>query len=153
MRPLPTPLPSMTTTRVSKAQYLNKRASYGKKDTSSKTRSLSRPLAKRLTRVVKMPVPQLTPILTAMEVGEVVRVPEESGALAVAGVTDPSTSTHSRIDMHKRDRRIIDLSLCYMLWSLGAQDGLRRRVDDTPSPKAGYSCPRRPSRWETGAAR
>src|SRR5215831_6471961 len=64
-----------------------------------------------------MPVPQLTPIPTAMEVVEVVSVPEGSGALAVAGVTEPRTSTHNRIDMQRRDRRITGISLCYGLWA------------------------------------
>src|SRR5262249_36233952 len=45
-----------------------------------------------------------------MEVVEVVSVPEGSGALAVAGVTEPRTSTHNRIDMQRWDRRILDIS-------------------------------------------
>src|SRR5215216_6154996 len=50
-QPRPTTLPAMTTTSVSRAHGVNKRSPEGKKDTSSKIRSLSSHLGKRLTRL------------------------------------------------------------------------------------------------------
>ena len=51
MQPRPTTLPSITNTSVSKAKCVSKLSAYGKKYISSKMRSLSSHLVKRLTRL------------------------------------------------------------------------------------------------------